>query len=109
MYFLALNTFSAFKLSLTFKFDICFLLENLIIIYHSKDILQLASDSASDSAKCRMMNSDNILPFVKSIENLSLLINFASCKIDIEFCISNYCRIHAKEIFLPKVKLRQNF
>ena len=44
---------------------------------------------AINSAKCRMMNSDNILHPAKSTasENLSFLINSASCKILVEFYI----------------------
>ena len=40
-----------------------------------------------DFAKCGMMNSHNILQFAKSTENLSFLINSASCKIMVEFYI----------------------
>ena len=50
---------------------------------NSDDILQFAHDSA----KCRRMNFDNILQFVKFTENLSFLINSASCKIKVEFYI----------------------
>ena len=46
-------------------------------LHHSEDILQFASDSA----RCRMMNSDDILHSAKFIENLSFFINSAFCKI----------------------------
>jgi hypothetical protein len=39
---------------------------------------------AINSAKCGMMNSDDILRLVKYIENLSFLINSASCEIKVE-------------------------
>ena len=50
--------------------------------YHSDNILQIVHNSP----KYRMpvMNSDDILQFAKSIENLSFLVNSASCKIMVE-------------------------
>ena len=42
---------------------------------------------AIDSAKCEMINSDNILQFAKFNENLSFLINSASRKIKTKFYI----------------------
>ena len=42
---------------------------------------------AIDFAKCRMMNSDDLLLFAESFENLSFIINSASCKIKVEFYI----------------------
>ena len=39
-------------------------LQNFIRIYHFEDILQFASDSA----KCRMMNFDNILQFAEFMQ-----------------------------------------
>ena len=39
---------------------------------------------AINSVKCRMKNLDDILQFAKSIENLSFLINSASCEIKAE-------------------------
>ena len=39
---------------------------------------------AINFAKCRMMNSDDLLQFAESFENLSFIINSASCKIKVE-------------------------
>ena len=51
-----------------------------IILQDAEDILQFANDSA----RCRMMNSDNILHFAEFIENLSFFVNPAFCKIMVE-------------------------
>ena len=50
---------------------------------HSDKFLQYMCNSA----KYRMMNSDDILQFAKFVENLTFLINSASCKNKVELYI----------------------
>ena len=59
-----------------------------IILHFAKSIAHSRGHvSVIDFAKCRMMNSDDLLLFAESFENLSFIINSASCKIKVEFYI----------------------
>ena len=69
----------------------CKMLSEFIILHFAETAALPHSDKflqfMRNSAKCRIMNSDDILQFAKSIENLLFLINSAFCKIKVELYI----------------------